>query len=104
MQPHSRQANSWSRAAPLLVGMATGRVQSEIPRFRVMVLCGLVLFLDGYDIAAVGYAIPSLADSWKVAPQAFTGTLAGGNFVLLLGSLCAGLLARIMRSRLAGVA
>jgi MFS transporter, AAHS family, 4-hydroxybenzoate transporter len=92
MQPHSRQANSWSRAAPLLAGMATGRVQSEIPRFRVMVLCGLVLFLDGYDISAVGYAIPSLTDSWKVAPQAFTGTLAGGNFGLLLGSLCAGLL------------
>ena len=57
-----------------------------------MVLCGLVLFLDGYDIAAAGYAIPSLVDSWGVAPQAFTRTLAAGNFGLLLGSLGAGLL------------
>jgi AAHS family 4-hydroxybenzoate transporter-like MFS transporter len=57
---------------------------------RVMWLCGLVLFLEGYDIAAIGYAIPSLADAWRVGPQAFTATLVAGNFGLLLGSLCAG--------------
>ena len=56
-----------------------------------MVLCGLVLFLDGYDIAAVGYAIPSLANSWGWFLR-LSRTLAGGNFGLLLGSLCAGLL------------
>jgi len=32
---------------------------------RVAWLCGIVLFLEGYDIAAVGYAIPSLVDAWK---------------------------------------
>ena len=92
MQTKGRQAPSWSNAMSPSIGTAADGVRSEIPHFRVMVLCGLVLFLDGYDIAAAGYAIPSLVDSWGVVPQAFTRTLAAGNFGLLLGSLGAGLL------------
>jgi AAHS family 4-hydroxybenzoate transporter-like MFS transporter len=57
---------------------------------RVAWLCGVVLFLEGYDIAAVGYAIPSLVDAWKVQPSAFTQVLTAGNVGLMLGSLCAG--------------
>ena len=59
---------------------------------RVAWLCGAVLFLEGYDIASVGYAVPSLVDVWKVHPQAFTPALTAGNVGLLLGSLFAGLL------------
>ena len=59
---------------------------------RVAWLCGMVLFLEGYDIAAVGYAIPSLVDAWKVQPAVFTQVLTAGNVGLLLGSVCAGLL------------
>jgi AAHS family 4-hydroxybenzoate transporter-like MFS transporter len=55
-------------------------------------LCGAVLFLEGYDIAAVGYAVPSLVDAWKVRPQVFTGVLTAGNLGLLIGSVCAGVL------------
>lgn len=66
--------------------------QSQPLHLRVAWLCGIVLFLEGYDIAAVGYAIPSLVDVWRVQPAAFTPTLTAGNLGLLLGSLCAGLL------------
>ena len=59
---------------------------------RVAWLCGVVLFLEGYDIAAVGYAVPSLVEAWRVAPSVFTQALTAGNAELLLGSLCAGLL------------
>jgi AAHS family 4-hydroxybenzoate transporter-like MFS transporter len=59
---------------------------------RVAWLCGLVMFLEGYDIAAVGYAIPSLVDAWKIEPSVFTQVLTAGNVGLVLGSLCAGLL------------
>ena len=55
-------------------------------------LCGLVLCLEGYDIAAVGYAVPSLVDASRVPPSGFTQALAAGNVGLLLGSLCARLL------------
>jgi hypothetical protein len=54
-------------------------------------LCGLVLFLEGYDIAAVGYAIPSLVDAWRVDPSVFTEALVAGNVGLVLGSTGAGL-------------
>jgi MFS transporter, AAHS family, 4-hydroxybenzoate transporter len=63
----------------------------ERPDLRVAWLCGLVLLLEGYDIAAAGYAIPSLADVWRVAPSAFTQALAAGNVGLMLGSIGAGL-------------
>ncbi len=61
-------------------------------RLRVAWLCGLVLMLEGYDIAAVGYAIPSLVDAWHLRPSKFTPVLTAGNVGLLLGSLSAGLL------------
>lgn len=59
---------------------------------RVAWLCGAVLFLEGYDIAAVGYAIPSLVDAWKIHPSAFTQVLTLGNVGLMIGSLSAGIL------------
>jgi AAHS family 4-hydroxybenzoate transporter-like MFS transporter len=74
-----------ARAAPAELGV-------ERPHLRVAWLCGVVLFLEGYDIAAVGYAIPSLVDAWGVAPSVFTQALTAGNVGMLLGSLCAGLL------------
>jgi len=57
---------------------------------RVACLCGVVLFLEGYDIAAAGYAIPALVDAWKVPPATFTRVLTSGNVGMLLGSVCAG--------------
>jgi AAHS family 4-hydroxybenzoate transporter-like MFS transporter len=57
---------------------------------RVTWLCAMVLFLEGYDIAAVGFAIPSLIDAWHVPPSAFTAALTAGSFGLLCGTLIAG--------------
>jgi AAHS family 4-hydroxybenzoate transporter-like MFS transporter len=76
-------------AAETMVGVS---VLTNRLHLRVAWLCGAVLFLEGYDIASVGYAVPSLVDVWKVHPQAFTPVLTAGNVGLLLGSLCAGLL------------
>ena len=35
---------------------------------RVLVLCALVTFLDGYDLQSMASAIPTLAADWGVAP------------------------------------
>jgi hypothetical protein len=40
-----------------------GVAVAERSHLRVAWLCGAVLFLEGYDIAAVGYAVPSLVDA-----------------------------------------
>jgi MFS family permease len=65
--------------------------EHEVERLhlRVAWLCGMVLLLEGYDIAAVGYAIPSRVDARRVAPSGFTQA---NNVGLLFGSLCAALL------------
>jgi MFS transporter, AAHS family, 4-hydroxybenzoate transporter len=70
----------------------TAAVPASRLHLRVAWLCGVVLFLEGYDIAAVGYAIPSLVDAWKIQPSLFTGVLTAGNVGLLFGSISAGLL------------
>lgn len=59
---------------------------------RIAWLCGMVLFLEGYDIAAAGFAIPLLVDAWKIPALAFTLALTAGNVGLMLGSLGAGVL------------
>ncbi len=59
---------------------------------RVAWLCGVVMFLEGYDIASVGYAVPSLVDVWRVPSPGFAQALTAGNVGLLLGSLCFGLM------------
>jgi MFS family permease len=72
--------------------LTAAEFEVERSYLRAAWLCGLVLFLEGYDIAAVGYAIPSLVDAWRVNPSAFTEALMAGNVGLLLGSASAGLL------------
>jgi MFS transporter, AAHS family, 4-hydroxybenzoate transporter len=66
---------------------------------RVAWLCGAVLFLEAYDIASVGNAVPSLVDAWKLHPAMFTRALTAGNVGLLLGLLGTGLLGDRLRRR-----
>ena len=61
---------------------APGTLGLEI---RVTLLCGLVLVLEGYDIGAMAYTVPSLAQSWHLRPVAFTSALTAGS----IGSLSA---------------
>jgi AAHS family 4-hydroxybenzoate transporter-like MFS transporter len=66
---------------------------------RVAWLCGVVLFLEGYDISAAGNAIPSLVDAWKLRPAMFTQALTAGNAGLLFGSLSVGWLGDRLRRK-----
>ena len=70
----------------------TFAVPAVQPHIRIAFLCGMVLFLEGYDIAAAGFAIPLLVDAWKIPASAFTVALTAGNVGLMLGSLSAGVL------------
>lgn len=53
----------------------------------VVVLCGLVLFLDGFDTQAISYIMPLLAMSWGI-PAAAMGTIFSSTLVgLMVGYL-----------------
>jgi AAHS family 4-hydroxybenzoate transporter-like MFS transporter len=59
---------------------------------RVAGLCFLVLFFEGYDVSAMGYATPSLIDAWREQASQFTTAVTVGSFGMLFGSLYAGVL------------
>lgn len=57
---------------------------------RVALLCGLVVVLEGYDLSALGYVVPPLAEAWGLPPAAFTPALTAGNAGMFLGALLCG--------------
>ncbi len=60
--------------------------------YRAAFLCFFVLVLEGYDLGAMSFTLPTLSEVWHLKPVAFTLALAMGNVGLLLGSLGCGVL------------
>lgn len=69
--------------------------QSPLSRLqiRVLVLCFLVVLLDGFDTAAIGYIAPELLQSWHIERAQLAPVFGAGLFGMLLGSFCFGPLA-----------
>jgi len=74
------------------IDVVRAAVADSTSRMRVAWLCATVLFLEAYDIVAMGYAVPALVEAWRLPPGAFTAALAAGNVGILLGSLAGGML------------
>jgi MFS transporter, AAHS family, 4-hydroxybenzoate transporter len=55
-------------------------------QLRVFLLCALIVLLDGYDLQAMGLAVPALARAWQLAPRAFTLAQTASILGLGLGS------------------
>lgn len=63
-------------------------------------LCFLIVLLDGFDTAAIGYIAPSLIKDWGVTRPALAPVLSAALFGLAAGALSAGPLAdRLGRKR-----
>ena len=74
-----------SRAETALENQRFGGLQ-----FRVALLCSLVQALDGYDIGAIGMAVPSLTHAWNVPGAAFSITFVMSSVGILVGALASG--------------
>ncbi len=59
-------------------------------QIRVAVLCGLIQMLDGYDLSAIGLAVPSLIKAWSLPPAAFTSAFALSSVGIMVGALSSG--------------
>lgn len=75
-------------------------VQAFIDRQRlgafhwgVLVLCFLVLIVDGFDTAAIGYIAPALVAEWGIQKSALGPLLSAALFGLAIGAVTAGPLA-----------
>ena len=55
-------------------------------QLRIVVLCGLVQFLDGFDTQALAYAGPALRAAWHLTPQQLGPVFGFGAFGTGIGS------------------
>ena len=73
---------------------------------RVLFLCFLIVLLDGFDTAVIGYVAPELILEWGLQRSELAPAFGAGLFGMLLGAMCCGPLAdRFGRKRvlLAGI-
>jgi AAHS family 4-hydroxybenzoate transporter-like MFS transporter len=54
---------------------------------RVVALCALATFLDGYDIQALGLAVPRMSEEWGLPPSAFAPALSASLVGIALGAV-----------------
>jgi AAHS family 4-hydroxybenzoate transporter-like MFS transporter len=62
-------------------------------QIRIILLCGLVQFLDGFDTQAIAYVAPTLSQAWGLDRSALGPVFGAGIAGILLGSLLIGPLA-----------
>jgi AAHS family 4-hydroxybenzoate transporter-like MFS transporter len=65
---------------------------SRVSRFQVLIiiLCGIVAMLDGYDLQAISFVAPVLSKLWNVEEAAMAPVFSSGLFGLMLGALMSG--------------
>jgi AAHS family 4-hydroxybenzoate transporter-like MFS transporter len=57
---------------------------------RILVILGLVMLVDGYDLFVAGALLPAISAAWHVKPSALTGVFVCQQFGLLTGVLVTG--------------
>jgi AAHS family 4-hydroxybenzoate transporter-like MFS transporter len=68
---------------------------SKIGRFQfgLLLMCGLCLIMDGFDVQAIGYVAPAIIKDWGVPRAALGPVFGAGLFGMLVGSLTLSMLA-----------
>jgi MFS transporter, AAHS family, 4-hydroxybenzoate transporter len=59
----------------------------------LLVLCFIVVALDGFDIAAIGFIAPALRTEWGTTPAQLAPLFGAGVFGLMIGAFAFGPLA-----------
>src|SRR5688572_10786324 len=59
-------------------------------QISTIVLCSVVLLLDGFDTQAMGFLVPPIAEELGIPLSAFGSVLSAGLFGLMIGAMSAG--------------
>ena len=62
-------------------------------QWRIVLLCFLVIALDGFDVAIMGFIAPELARDWAVSNLSLGPVMSAGLIGVAIGALIAGPLA-----------
>src|SRR5262245_51582178 len=62
---------------------------------RLIMLCLLIQFLDGFDTQALAFAGPALREAWGLGPRDLGSVVSLGAVGTGIGSICMGFLADI---------
>lgn len=68
------------------VGDLIDRSPLSPSRLIIVVLCALVVLMDGYDIQTMALAVPSLAEEWRLESAAFSLALSASVLGMLVGT------------------
>ena len=74
-------ASSSFNIAELIDRRPLGRMQ-----ITIIVLCGLVALLDGFDLLAIGVAAPAMAGPLHIPPNQLGSVFSAALFGLMLGA------------------
>ena len=69
--------------------------RSRVGRFQVglLVLCGLCVIVDGFDVQSMGYVAPAILAEWRIAKATLGPVFGAGLTGMLVGSLTLSILA-----------
>lgn len=56
-------------------------------QLRVLVLCGLCILMDGFDVQAMGYVAPAIIEEWQVSKASLGPVFGAALLGMLIGSL-----------------
>jgi AAHS family 4-hydroxybenzoate transporter-like MFS transporter len=59
-------------------------------QWLIFVMCFVIVLLDGFDTAAIGFIAPSLINEWNISKPALAPVLSAALFGLAFGALLAG--------------
>jgi len=68
------------------IGELIDHGELSFEQLRVVVLCGLAVLLDGYDIQTMALAVPSLIVEWELDAAAFSLALSASVIGMLVGT------------------
>ncbi len=94
------QSSASNGARPQVeLGAAIDQLDVGSYQIWIMVLCGAMVFLDGFDTQALGYVAPSLSAAWKLERGALGPVFSAGLFGIMLGALAGGPVADVVGRR-----
>src|SRR5215469_2447776 len=81
--------------SPARIDVAERIDSSRLGGFQlaIFILCGVCLFMDGFDTQAIAYVGPTLVREWKIPSAALGSVFSAALFGVLVGSLLFSMLA-----------